>query len=405
MNTHNKKKLTIFFSIVLACSLFTMLHAWVPFIGRLVYSSLVLVFLAYLIEPKFFVSKYFVLIAIYSAFLLLKQKQGAEYVEDIYIMDFLTLTSCSALTTFLLKTKDNRFINPIVSFSLIVICFLAVTTTVLNVVYPNVVRTVYETVNQGQDDNGYAITFQRFGLTDYLLPHGIPFLIPPLVFRLKSNTRKKLIWWLLLMLILVLVWCSSVMTSIIISITSLVASVLIHHGSLKRSIGRLLVLLVILIPFSFKPVTLSIIRGLEKVAVESVAVKLSGFEYQLVHGTSGGSDMENRNDLYSTSFDTFTSNMLLGNNDITNIGNHSAILDHLATLGLLGSLPWFLFIITFTMYVYKKLPSYTRLYYLICFISLFAMLYLKDMSVYPVWVCYLVLAPCILLLNDKKEVS
>ena len=105
-------------------------------------------------------------------------------------------------------------------------------------------------------------------------------------------------------------------------------------------------------------------------------------------------DLGGRMDKYSISMSILEGSILIGSDMQT--GEHSAILDRLACLGLIGWIPYIIYIIKNTLKQNKLLPKKVSAYYIIGASTAILMLLSKNMSDWDTWFMYFCLLPVML---------
>ena len=109
-----------------------------------------------------------------------------------------------------------------------------------------------------------------------------------------------------------------------------------------------------------------------------------------------------RQSLYAASFEAFFENPIMGVND-KKYGGHSALLDRLAMLGLLGFLPLSLLFYRIYKFTLKCLPKESRVYYKMGFLVGIIMLSAKNMFGWAMFFFMFFLLPMLIILQDYNK--
>ena len=394
-------KLSIIYPIFLLLVSFPLIHAWFPLSQRIIILTIPVLLCSFLFNVNAFKSVYVIPVLLYMLFLFFCNDRNI-YIKSITMLDIAYLSSGYLISYYLLHKKNSRIFIQIL---FVAFCFISVTCLVSIIaciiepgaVRANVTRELYEAPPM-------VILMRRYGLSDYLFPHALPILIPGVVKFIKDPQilPKRKIWLkLFLILIIVFEWYAESATGLILSLFSLLASFSIKFQG-KHNIRNIVILTFSAIILTSESIMVPLIDLVIQIAPESYIQKLIDFQHQL-QGMDVQGDAYTRSNLYMDSWGTFLDNILLGCNDINlSIGGHSAILDHLATTGLIGSIPWRSIIVTQVKLVSSHLTKDVRLYYYIGCISFVLMLLLKNMSVYIVWLMFMVYLPTFLLYNQSN---
>lgn len=109
---------------------------------------------------------------------------------------------------------------------------------------------------------------------------------------------------------------------------------------------------------------------------------------------AAGNSLDTRSNLHNISINAFFANPLIGS---TPVGGHSSILDRLGGLGLIGFVPYVIFLYSVFKNVAKTFVSRNAKmgFYVVSF-SVFLLLYQKGLFGQECWLFFIVLAPSIL---------
>ena len=131
-------------------------------------------------------------------------------------------------------------------------------------------------------------------------------------------------------------------------------------------------------------------------------IKRMDIEESIMYGEGQGGVAE-RQSLYKTSFDTFLENPIMGVNE-KKYGGHSALLDRLAVLGLLGFIPLCLILYRTYTFTLRFLTIDSRVYYKMGFLMGIIMMLAKNMFGWALLFSMFFLLPILLILQDYNRV-
>lgn len=239
-------------------------------------------------------------------------------------------------------------------------------------------------------------TFVSPLLPHYSLLHAYIMLLPVVLMGFKI--KKGLMRWFFLIMslyILFIIFQSSITTVIVIAVMVVVIMMSYNPYSERKSIVRAIGLIVLLIFLKESGILSFIMDSLVGYYDDSAAGgKMRYFRDLLAGKTESGSSMEVREDLHKISIDSFFANPILGGGKQ---GGHSCLLDRFGVLGLVGFIPYVIFLYT----VFKTtIRQFTLRWYRIVFIIVtfcaFMLLYQKGLFGQECWLFFIVLAPAIL---------
>ena len=276
---------------------------------------------------------------------------------------------------------------------------------IANNLYPGIMRA---TASSESLNESYSILlpFQRLGMSDYSMPHALPVLVPGLVYGIRNTDGfYKKMFIALIATALLLVYVSNSTTALILTTIVFVFSLLINPKKSSKNAISLFVLFLIITPvFTNKDVQIGILDRLNAFIPEDANIhrKINDIEDSIIYEDVEGT-VENRSIKYVITINEFMRHPILGTNELT--GGHSSLLDRFANLGLVGSIPFVLFLIFFTKSVLRCLPQNRRFYYLVGLFSALVMLFLKNAMSWAMWLMTLFLLPGILLFmgDDKTD--
>lgn len=405
MKTRTSISIKDVFYILLIVSMTFPIVVQIPILGRpWIFASLGVIIGLYSLYKKHFVKcQAFIWLVIYEIIVVVNFLWGDAYFNSPFkvLFEFIYL--------FLPVTLFRYFSDKISSFIILLICFFlffiecTIVSAIAETVFPGIIRLLSneESINEYQS---IVTSFQNLGMSNYLLPHAVPVLIPAIVYNIKKSVWKYRIWFIIALIsALVLVYVSNATTAILLSIIMLFSSVLIRS---RKGGNSMLLLLIVLLPILLSPtLQLKIVNGISYVTEENdlLGSKLQEIEESIEYGDGQG-DVAKRNDLYEQSINAFLGSALVGTNE-KSYGGHSAILDRLATLGIFGVIPFYIYLMLVFRDTKKMMPDSAKQYYYLGIIAVIVLLFMKNMSYWPTWCATFFLLPNMLLLNKHNKIE
>lgn len=404
---HTKySKCSFVYSILLVLSTFMIFRTWVILERDWLLQGIIFIMTLF-VSKKFYQTNTFSCIFLYILFMFfnvgLGDNQYNSFIDDV-IMEFLKLSIPCAITFYVLKKGNLNDIKIILIIFYFFVIYTSIVSTIINVLFPGIIRDIVALTNGNQDTSAYNMFF-RIGLSNYYLPHCLPTLIPALYLGIRTKSIKKLfrvgllIAWISIIL---LTYCSGATTALLFSLFFSVAVLILNpNKSSSNNIFRIIII-VLLIPILFNK---SIIYDLLLYAETffygtDFYGKILNFEDILMYEEVSGS-AEGRANLYQDSLIAFSTNILVGSN--AELGGHSAILDRLASLGIAGFLPFISIFIFQYQFVKNYISKKYRIIYIYGLIIAFVMLILKYMLYYEMTVIILTILPLSIIYFEQKQ--
>lgn len=395
-----KSSLAVLYPIFIVCVTWTFLQGWIPHWGATWLFVVAGAVASIGIVPTFFNSRYLLLWLAYALILGANSLAGDSFWGRSFIPPVLELGMllwAPAMTYYVFHSLDKVCEKRIIIWSLFIIVVTAIASLIIDTFAPGAIRTAARMRYEFQD-NTMSLALYRFSCSNYSLPHALPILIPALGYVLRMNGFMKTKIWALVMILLclLLIWTSGAMTAVLLGLMALVASLLISKKSPRRSLTIIVVFLLIISPFALNnELMLNLTSQMQTwVGEESPFYeKLVDAESYLITGEVSG-DMETRNNLYSESLSLDAEELMLGTN--RDVGGHSAIIDHFATLGILGFIVFLVILGAAVKKTYIMLPKDTLPFYVLGIITAFIMLLMKQMANIEVWLTVFTLMPLLL---------
>ena len=385
--------------IIILFSLYTLFQGWVPHWGIVILSSLLVGVFIYLFSPtnSFFSKPYFIYFVLFVVFIFCNILAGDDYWSkhsffDIASVLLMMLVSIMSLYYFM---NDYRFMKEegkLVRMAFFIIIVSSVATAILNITTPQIIRFAM----MSEDEDRLLLQLYKTGMSNYYLPHAIPTIIPALVLFLKNDfsKRKKIGVISILIACIALVYFSGAMAALLLLLFALFGSLVISKE--RNNLRVIIIAFFLLSPFVFSQELL--LNSLEKIRSlldeeNFFYSKIVDFENSIIGNTPAG-DIDERSSLYESSWKGFFSNPLIGTND--KIGGHSTNLDFLASMGLIGFIPYALLLFSVYKWTSKKLAYSTIPYYSLGFFTGIIMLSIKSINNMETWFFLFVLLPIVL---------
>ena len=375
---------------------FTQLKVFLPFINSLVIMALGFI-ISLLYYRDFYKQAYIRWIIVYAIVLVINNLFGDYYFELITNVaeEICVLLFPAALSFFIISRRKYTVATILVYAFFLLIVYSAVASFIVDTIFPDAIRTTVYLSNNEETD---ALNlYYSMGLVTYRFCHALPIIIPALIYaflRSKRGILFRTMAFITLVALLFIVYLSNATTALLLAILAFVTSLLVSEKNSQTTILRLAVVTVVFIPFLISSDLL--IDSLEFVGTlftdntNSYVERLEDIRTMGETGKATG-DLGGRMDKYSISMSILEGNILIGSDMQT--GEHSAILDRLACLGLIGWIPYIIYIIKNTLEQNKLLPKKVSAYYIIGASTAILMLLSKNMSDWDTWFMYFCLLP------------
>lgn len=401
----NRKKWTVFLYIVpifwMAFEPSKTLPLFrIPFIGYIVaIAALILVSNSYLKQKEFWLALMYGLVVFLNFWI------GNVAFPSLFsvLYEVFRLMVPAAIFYYYSKVSRNKpFVNSVLLLYLFVLVFETIATYRLEQVYPGLMRNLHS--SRYEDD---LTMFMQMGLAPYSLPHALPTLIPAIVLVIKDGKNNLIIRVLTLVFLaasLVIVYLSQATGAYLMTIFSLVLAFIVNSSGIRNNMTKLVIVSVLALPFVLFPSFTDTAMDVAEMFVsedsdvyekiEEVRASNSGAE------TSG--DIAYRGELLDKTLNTIIEHPLFGSRTKT-YGNHNALLDRMAKLGLVGFLPLLMFLILTIKGTYKEIPEKGKIFYLIGVSAAVIMLLSKNQISWDQWFFLFYLLPVLIIENDRYE--
>ena len=390
-NTSIRLELPYLYIVTVFFLTFYAVKYW-PIPGAITIASGIGILLPFLICRSFFRTRLFLLLILYALVVLLNFISGDKYFgnKNSLFLGFVGFFVSMSMTYYVFKNREYNLMRVIFYTLMIVLLWTTLATAYFDMTMPGVVRYAYGQQQLGTSEVGMFNSMFFWGMSSYALPHSLPILIPAFMLGLRNSslTKKARVFsGIMAMCCLMLAYFSGATGPMLVSIMVLFMSLLIRKGRTSSNIIKLVVVMLILLPFILS-------NELLLAALEWVDGLLGGegyFHYKVVdfqdsilYGASG--DVEERQGLYGNSFEVLFANslnLLIGVQE--GQGGHSALLDRFASLGLVGFVPLICLFVAQFKYAIKHLSSEYLSYYYLGLFAAFMMLASKNVSGWNMW--------------------
>lgn len=299
---------------------------------------------------------------------------GVEYFVG-YLPDSVTILFAIGCFEYYLRTKDDKFAKYSLLAMYLSLFVLAIISTPILIAEPGLNRAFNSMKEQGLEIPRYA-----YFTISYATVHAVPILVIPLFYLYK---RAQSFWFK----IIVAIFIATLYLTTILSNAStpmfmlfmFVLFVLLYNPKKSKRINIIRIggALFILLIFYFSGLFTFILRGGQSLLGGTMQEQRIDDVIALLETGETTGDVENRENMYTISLNTFFSHPLLGENNIDKIGKHSYLLDHLTAMGLIAFIP-FAFLL---VYRYRRPLKYLargKLYYILAYSAFIILACMKN---------------------------
>lgn len=405
------KSISVF--VIISCILivlsltFSMSH-YLPILQRMWLFVVLGFILPSIISQSFYNSKTFYAYLIYIATVSFSYLLGRSYItssgflfRETYIM-IIPAGLCYMFT----KKKGTKIGKPILIAFFSILLYTTIISFIVNLSFPGIIRVAFGAGREGGAIETIAESYYKIGLSSYEFPHALPVLIPALIAVIVHAEIKlitRILFVCILIVTLVLIYISGSSTALGLAAMILVISFVVRKESFSRNTKTILLVSLLLMPFILsEDVQLGFLDFVDKVTGQESGLhgKIMDIEDSIIYGSDDTGTVGARTERYSKTWNVFLNNILVGGDGG---GGHSALLDRLASLGLLGFIPYIILIITQIKYTLSFIPKNVVTYYYVGILAGVIMLVSKNMSNWYLWLCMFTILPIILILLFKKD--
>jgi hypothetical protein len=393
------------FFLIIVCFilLFTPIRAFFPIINTLVVLLAGCMFVSFYAQ-RYFRSKMFLCLMAYFVVILINYASGDEYFPNIgkTVEEFAILFFSSILTYYIFTHRMVKMSRQLIFVVFFILVYFSVSTYMIESEYPGIVRNAVVLANEGDSQ---LTEYYLMGMVNYQLPHALPILTPAIVMNFRECRDSKIVRVLLavvMIAVVAIIYMSYSATALIMFALALALSLMVRKDSLKNNIIRLSI-----VAFFALPIILSVDFWLSPIIQLFSTTESTVYFDRLIdiqNLTSSGQttgDISSRQKMYEKTFSVLGHNVFIGSNSMP--GGHSAIFDRLACLGLVGWIPYLLFICYQVQFEKRQMNRHTLSYYAIGIFVGIMMLLMKNMSNWEVWFIMFILMPLMLWLPNQKK--
>lgn len=289
---------------------------------------------------------------------------------------------------------------------LVAVVFISVSL-ILNIIglyrYPYAVRQIVS----GSGGVELAIDYASLGIEGYGFFSGLPPLIPVLVLLYRRTPVRfiKLASLWSIVLIAIAITLSTITTPLLIMVLGLLTSLMIgtYYSKVRAIVVSSLVLLTLIQigPVGMTKLAISTLSDLSP--SEEVDTRLADIDYALAGNfevdstTQNLTTLEYRIQRIFWNINTFLSNPLVGSSSTNEYGAfHLFWLYMLASIGIIGAIPFFVFLVLNVSRSTEGLPQEERLYYILSIVMFVSMGMIKNVGGWFMYFVPFYLVPAIL---------
>ena len=395
MGTHSRLgKITFRYAAVL----FVIIETFSVIRGHIVVRDWLPMFLllavALLFYPKSFFNKESLFLLLYLIVLLLFVVVGHTLGNLSWItVQVLWPLSCLAIINVFLYNRDFYGLKMVTVTGLFIIIITSLLTIPIVIKNPDAVRDMVRYAVETHDIKSIQF-YQRLGIASYGLVHAIPFLYPVLVYHFK--TEKKIIfkfYYLLTILVTFFMLIkSNVATPLILSTFGILAAFFLSKNRIRNLLFGI-ILFMCCILFLNENLVISGLKTIQPIFPKDTKIdqKIDDIVLSIKHGKTEGS--VRRIELVEKSWNAFLQNPLCGNLNKKQAGGHAYFIDRLTYFGLVGTIPFIMFLyFTFKKHFYL-FDRNIRMYYLISIFLFFVLGIFKNIGGIEPFLCLFVFLP------------
>lgn len=397
-NTKSKRSSIIAYLIpfVILLYTFSLIWGWFP-ISHTIYILFLGVVVCFIECNSFFNSKPFIPLVLFELVLGLNMlmKDPLHASTNGFLYEMISICITAMMGFYLMRTKDDRLTKITIVMIMIILFINAIGSTFVETILPGSIRAcVTEFHTTGSQE--LAKSFYKYGMASYGMTHAIPTIIPMLVFGIKTiqKSRLKLFFVSVLVASLILCYLGGSTTALILGVLGLLFSLFTksNRGNSQFVILALFSIVFLLI-VSNDAIMLSFLKWSDNMVGNEgpFHAKIIDFEKSIMYDETG-EGVGGRKTLYLMSLDAIVSNPVFGTNSKI-IGHHSTLLDHCACLGLIGVIPFILFIYRQIKNSGQLLSKNSRMFYIQGSIIAVLMLAVKSMDGWESWLFLFVVLP------------
>ncbi len=405
MITHNKHRysfIALLYPLIFFAATSMFVRSWITFFYRSWPVLLVGCLLSLYLIPSFIRTKWFLCIFAYSVCILMNLFSGDKffYSPNVVANEFASFFLFCSFVYYLFRTKDVKCLKLTYYVVFIMLGIAAIGSIMVDAMYPGIIR--YQEDVFVDQDRAELIPLFRMGLSNYLLPHGIPIIIPSLILLIKrtnKNMRIRMTALLFLFFSIILVYLSGSTTALLLSIIGLTSFFIKERRSNYFMLFFIIAILSLTI-IIFPEIWIEFFNLFSTEIAENYAAHLIDLSN---YSSSPSGITSSRLDLYRIPAQEFLTNPLWGTDNA--ISRHSIILDLLGSIGLIGFIPFCGIFYYYYCFVVKHLVAIGKSYFTVSFFICIFLLLSKGINSNEIWLMLFVVSPVILCIASFSEVN
>ena len=310
------------------------------------------------------------------------------------VAELFLLTAPSIMTFYALKNDDRKFMKTVLTVFFVIVVLETIASFIANLKFPDIIRILTSMRNNSSSESAWY--YYRMGIANYDIGHALPALLPLLIWEVRYNATSKStrrICLVLLVFTLVLIYISAITTALLLSVFAVLLALFTQKGTLKRNLFPIMVLSLIFIPFILSDSLildlLSFVNGYIP-SEYSLHDKIIDIQETILYGETSG-DLSLREEKYTSTISLFQENMLLGTN--SKVGGHSSFLDRLSSLGIVGFIPYVVFLYLQIKKLSDRIHPEYRIVYFEGILMCLLMLLMKDADSWEMFFTMFTLVP------------
>jgi hypothetical protein len=315
---------------------------------------------------------------------------------DVYLINFVRIGFSILIINYYIELKDSSTLKKFGLISIIICCFVCITTCKELIINPNAAR-LLATGDQDLTENITGI------VGSYGFIYGLVFLCAIIIGCFVSNLiiKHKLVWILILVLFLFTIYKASFMIALILIIAITILLIFKIDKFWQFLIMFLGVFIVIKLCIPEISYCLTYISSIVK--SNDLSMRFYEINQLLSNGNSYGTvDLASRIERYNVSIHSFMSSPFIGIGgyyefNTFGVGGHSMIFDELARYGILGTSQILIAFIFNMKYIYKRLDKISKKIYLKCCIVFFILGLINTILFVPLIIMMFFIVPALLI--------
>ena len=392
----NRKFLGIVLYILILGITWPLISSWITLFGRRWLMYPICVIICALYRGFHFNNKALLGISFFSVVAVIKTYHEGGNILGLSV-DFCMFVFLLMLCGVVDYKNNNKVQSIFLITFLILLVYTTISSFVINNIYPNIVRENQLYINVGM--TGPFHFLQKYGLTNYIIPHAVPILIPSFILGAKiTNGLHKVLYYFLAVICIVLTYVSGAATPFLLAICITIFAFIIKKGKVAISLRYLIILGLFVLLVTNENIIVSFLSGIDNTLGNEGVIheRVVMVQNSILSDQSEG-DLAIRQEKYTNSWYAFSSNIILGGNS-QSVGGHAFLLDILGKYGLFGFIPFAIFLFTQIKYVYNQILDDYKIFYVLSIFAAVGMLVIKNMSGWTNYFFLFIVAP--LLINS-----